>query len=132
MLSLIAAEIIVHPLNHSMVFLKAKNVIFTSDTWRVVITFDMGPCEEVISTIQEDLLVVQRQRNEFTFISELRQIDILLNTSESRLNNFKQVLPKLDFRRGLINAGGIVLRTIFDTATITDLQALHETLDVLQ
>jgi hypothetical protein len=131
MLSWIAAEIIVRPVNHSVVFLMATNVIFTSDIRRVVINLDMSPYE-VISAIQNDVLVVQRQTNEFTSISGPRQIDILLKTLESRLNNFKQFLPKLDPRRGLINAGSIVLRTLFGTATIADLHALHETLVIIQ
>jgi hypothetical protein len=132
MLSLIAAEIIVQPSNHSVAFFKAKDVTLTSDIWRVVIILDMGPYEEVISKIQEDLLVVLRQRNEFTSTSELRQTDTLLKTLEFRLKNFKQILPKVDPRQGLINKGGIVLRTLFGTATITDLQDIHETIDVLQ
>ena len=72
----------------------------------MVVDFSTAVYEEVISTIHEDLLAVGRQRKEFTSVSELRQIEILLNDLESRLYSFKQVLPKLDKRRGLINLGG--------------------------
>jgi len=61
----------------------------------------MGPYEEVILSIKEDLLTVPRHKNKQTSISELQQIDILLKTFESRLHNFKQVLPKLDHCQGL-------------------------------
>ena len=56
----------------------------------------------------------------------------LLKTLESRLHNFKQVLPKLDLRRGLINFGGAVLKTLFATATVSDVPELHEVFDELR
>ena len=52
----------------------------------------------------------------------------LLKTLESRLHNFKQVLPKLDLRRGLIDFGGAVLKNLFGTATFSDVPELHEVL----
>ena len=38
--------------------------------------------EEIISTVKGDLLLVENQKKEFTPISELKQIDSLLNTLE--------------------------------------------------
>ena len=63
MLRLLAAELLMHPLNYSVVFLKEENVIFTNDVWRNVIDFDMGPYEEIILAIKEDLLTVPRHKN---------------------------------------------------------------------
>jgi hypothetical protein len=60
---LLAAELIIQPLNYSAVFLKGKNIIFTNDIWRNVTDFDMGPHEEIILTITEDLLTVPRHKN---------------------------------------------------------------------
>ena len=48
-----------------MVFLKEKCVILTNYVWRIAVDFDMGPYEEVISTIKEDLLTVEGQRKGF-------------------------------------------------------------------
>jgi hypothetical protein len=60
---LISAAKFLQPLNHSVVFWKAKDVIFTSDIRCVAINLDLNPYEEVIAKIQDDLLVVQRQKN---------------------------------------------------------------------
>jgi len=47
----------------------------------------------------------------------------LLATLDARLNDFQQVLPRLDPRRGLLDLGGLVLKQMFGTATVSDLQA---------
>jgi hypothetical protein len=75
---------------------------------------------------------VEKQKRGFTSISELRQIETLLNTLESKLYIFLQVLPRLDKRRGLMNFGGTILKTLFGTATVTDIYQPYETLDRLQ
>jgi hypothetical protein len=51
---------------------------------------------------------------------------------ELKLHYFQQVLPKSDRRRKLLNFGDTVLKTLFDTATFTDIHSLHNTLDELQ
>ena len=85
-----------------------------------------------LSTIKADLLLIESQKQEFTPISELKQIKTLLNTLELRLHNFQQVLPRLNRRRGLMNFGGTILKLVFGTATIHDINSLHETLNGLQ
>jgi len=51
---------------------------------------------------------------------------------ESKLHDFHQILPRLDRRRGLVNFGGSILKTLFGTATIADVQQLHDALNDLQ
>jgi len=63
-----------------------------------------------------------------TSISELREIETLLNTFETTLGNFYKVLPKLDRRRSLTDFGGTILKTLFRMATTTDTLLLHETI----
>ena len=104
----------------------------TTEVWRIVVDFDMNPYEEVISTIKEDLLIVEGQKREFTSISEVKQIETLLKTLESGLHKFRQVLPKLDRRRGLVDFGGAVLKTLLGTATVSDIHDLHEVISELQ
>lgn len=130
--SLIATGELIQPLNHSVVFLKEKEVILTSDIWCVAIDLGTGTYEEVISAIHGDLLLVERQRKEFTSISELKQIETLLNDLELKLHSFRQILPRLNLCRGLINLGGNILRILFGTATVADVEQLQETLDSLQ
>ena len=53
----------------------------------------------------------------------------MLATLDARLNDFQQVLPRLDPRRGLLDLGGLILKQMFGTATVSD---LHEVLDELR
>jgi hypothetical protein len=77
-------------------------------------------------------MVVSKQQKKFTPISELKQIEIVLNILESRLLNFQQMLPKLDSRRGILNIGGTILQTLFGITTVADLHLLHDTLNELK
>jgi hypothetical protein len=105
----------------SAVFLRERDIVLTNENWRTAIDLDDTPYREVISTIREDLLLVEKTKKEFTATSELGQIKVL-ETLEWKLNNFKQILPRLDPRRGLINWGGAVLKSLFGMATAKDIQ----------
>jgi hypothetical protein len=129
LLSLLAAELLVRPLNQS-VFLREREVVLTNDVWRIVLNLDLEPFEDAISTIKTDLMQVELQK-QFTPVAELRQIEALLSTLEARMLGFKQVLPRLDSRRGLFNLGA-VLRTLFGTAVLADVTSLHNVIDELQ
>ena len=74
----------------------------------------------------------EQNKKEFTSISEIRQIESLLQLLESKPYNFHQILPRLDRRRGLVNFGGDILKTLFGTATIADIKQLNDTLNDLQ
>jgi len=78
------------------------------------------------------LLTVEERKQEFTFNSELKLIDTLLTTLETKLHTFKQILPKLDPRRGLINFGGTMLKALLGTAEDSDITSLRNNFDVLQ
>ena len=92
---LVAASLLIQPLNHSLIFLKEKDVL-TSDAWRVAVNLETGLYEEAVSTIEGDLLLVEKQKREFTPTSELRQIETLLDTLELKLHTFRQILPRLN------------------------------------
>ena len=113
-------------------FLEDRSVIITNDAWRVAIELDTQVYEDAIATVRNDLASVDKQRKEFTPVAELKQVGDLLNALESRLANFQQLLPRLDRRRGLLNLGGTVLKTLFGTATLSDLNQLHGTIDELK
>jgi hypothetical protein len=74
------------------VFLKDRDVILTNDAWHVAIDLNIRAYEDVLSDISGDLILVDKQKKEFTSISELRQNKTLLNTLENRLYNFQQIL----------------------------------------
>ena len=122
----------VQPLNQSVLFVKEIDILFTSDTWRVVTEIDLSAYHDTISVIKSDLMTIEQQKQDFTPIAELKQIDSLLKTLDSRLNDFQQVLPRVDPRRGLLDVGGSVLKHIFGTATVTDVRSIHEIVDELR
>jgi hypothetical protein len=93
---------------------------------------DVNLYEEAISTIRADLLAVEQRRKDFNFSSELQSTETLLTTLELKLQSFKQILLKLDPRRGLLNLGGTMLKALFGTAVVSDMTQLHNLFDELQ
>jgi hypothetical protein len=55
LLSCVGAEVVNSPLNNSVLFVKEKDLIFTSDYWKIIVNFDMMPYEDAVSTLREDL-----------------------------------------------------------------------------
>lgn len=132
LLSLIVAELCIQPLNHSVVFLKERDIILSSDAWRIAIDLGVSDYEEAISTIRTDLRQIEGQRSEFAPLSELKQVETLLDALELKLHYFQQFSPRRDRRRGLVNFGGTVLKSLFGVATGADIHLLHDTLNDLQ
>ena len=67
-----------------------------SNVWRVVLDTDLRMCHNVIFTIKSDLVSNEQQKREFIQVSELKQIETLLQTLETTLNAFHQALPRLN------------------------------------
>jgi len=56
---------------------------------------------------------------------------MLLQTLKSKLQNFNQFLHRVDLRRGLVNFGETILKTMFRTATVSDIHKLHDVFNEL-
>jgi tRNA splicing ligase len=108
---------------------KERYVILSNDHWRFAVNVNLSTYNEVLSTLKSDLLAIEKQRKEFTSISELKQIELFVRILEDKINDFYQILPRPDPRRGLINLGGNILKSIFGTATVSDVHELHSVLD---
>jgi len=93
LLSLIVAEIHIEPLNHSVAFLKERDIILSSNTWRVALYLHINSYEETISAIRSDVQMIEEHRKEFAPVCELKQIDALLDTLELKLHYFQQICP---------------------------------------
>jgi len=128
----VLADVVVQPINRSVIFLKEKDITLTNGAWRIAIDVDMSPYEEAVATVKTDITSLEGHRKKWVSNSEMHQISALLNTLEVRLYNFQQLLPRLDRRRGLINFGGSILKSLFGTATVEDIHLLHETLEGLR
>ena len=85
--------------------MKQEDIILTDDVWHVTTELDVNSYEEAVLTIRNDLRVIYESKREFTSIAELRQIEVLLDTLETRIHNFHHRLPKPDNRRGMMNIG---------------------------
>jgi len=110
-----------------------RNIFFlTDDSWRIAIQIDLYPYDETISTIRADLLAVEQRRKDFTFTFKPQSIETLLTALESKLHNFKQILPKLDPPRGLLNLGGIMLKALFGSAVVSNVTQIHNMFDEFQ
>jgi hypothetical protein len=109
----VLAELHVQPLNHSVIFVKERDVILSNDQWRVAVNVNLSTYHEVLSTVKSDLLAVE-QRKEFTSTSELKQIELFVQILEDKLHDFYQILPRPDPRRGLLNLGGNILKTFWN------------------
>ena len=130
-MSLVIVELLepfFRPLNNNVIFLKETDITVTNDTRRIAVNLDIRTYQDLIATIRQDLLLVEQNKKEFTSVSEIRQIESLPKLLELKLYDFHQILLRLDRRRGLVNFGGSVLKTLFGTATIAGGQHLHDTL----
>ena len=122
----------VEPINSSIVFLKKEDIILSNDAWRVATEINVNPYEEAVLTIRNDLRTIYESKREFTSIAEVRQIEILLDTLETRIQDFRRLLPKPDSRRGLMNIGGTALKALFGVATASDVLHLHQAVEELE
>ena len=93
LLSTIVAAQIVQPLDHAVLFLKETEVTLSDDEWRILLRIDLSTYHDIISTVKSDLLLIEQRKQVFTPVSELKQIELLLNTLDSKLNEFHEVLP---------------------------------------
>jgi hypothetical protein len=113
-------------------FLKEREVVLSNEFWQIAIDVTLMPYEDALSVIKGDLLEIRNHRQEFVSEFEIGLIETLLTTLESKLHAFKQILPTLDSRRGLLNIGGSMLKTLFGTAVVSDVTSLHSVIDELQ
>jgi len=140
----IEAEIVNTPLNGSVTFMKDTEVYVSSDFWRLVIHFGFTTFEEAIATLRLGVSAIQEIANRTSYeevmtiirtdgserevvarhvavVGELLHIQLALESLESKLGDLKEFLPKADRSRGLFNAVGLILKVLFGTLTLTDL-----------
>jgi hypothetical protein len=89
-----------------------QDIVLTNEYWRMAINLDVTAHQDGISAVREDLLLVETQTKEFTAFSKLKQTETLLQTSESELHNFQQILPRLHPRQGIIYFLGTCLEVL--------------------
>ena len=113
---------IVQSLHQTVFFLKETDIVLTSDEWRIALNIDLSTYHDIIATVKSDLLLVEQQKQAFTPVTELQQVERLLYVLHSRLYEFHQILPRLDPKRGLINIAGVALKSLFGTTLDSDVR----------
>jgi hypothetical protein len=126
-----AAQVINKPLNQSVIFLKECDDALTSDTWNVVVHFNLTPYDQAIATLHEDLKGIYDVARHSWQFDEVQRVQTVLDSLEGKLTNLKQFLPKPGKNRDWINLGGRLLQVLFSSATTADLDGLHSTVDSL-
>jgi hypothetical protein len=122
----------VKPLNWSTFFLKEREVVTSSNYLHVALDLSTQIYEDTIATARNDLKIIDIHYQVFTPVVELNMVESYVNTLEVTLREFLQVIPRSDKRRGLVDLGGSVLKTLFGTATIADLHQVPSTLSELE
>jgi hypothetical protein len=101
MSNLVVAELfepLVQPLNNSIKFVKETDIVLSTGAWHIAISINTSTYKDVISTVREDLLLVEQHKQEFTPTSELRHTETLLQQLELKLGSSHEILHRLDRR----------------------------------
>jgi hypothetical protein len=62
-------------------------------------------------------------------VHELNHTGYVLQKSEEEINDFREMLPRPDKRCAVLSAVGSMLKWVFGTATLVDVEELHTTVD---
>jgi tetrahydromethanopterin S-methyltransferase subunit B len=81
--------------------------------------------------LRNDLTAVKETMNRTTPIADMHPVEASLNTLVDKVTNLKRFLSPSTRKRGLLDLGGGVLKVLFDTATVQDINSLHHTIDEL-
>jgi len=71
--------------------------------------FNLSKYHKVISIVKANIFTVEQQGYEFTSISDLKQIETLLQALESKHYDFHRFLFRLDRRQSLLDFDGLLL-----------------------
>jgi hypothetical protein len=100
--SAVTAQPFVQHVNHSVLFLKDRDIVLSSDACHVALNLNINTYENVLSTIKSALNLILLHKQDFTPSSELRQVETLLDNLESKLCQFKQLFPKKEPKSSLM------------------------------
>jgi len=124
--------VVKQPLQETEVFLKECDLALTSDTWDVLVKFDLSSYEDVIAILHDELKGINNFTGPSLRFQEAQRVQMFLESLENKLINLKQFLPKPERRRGLLNLGGNFLKMFLGSATEADLHGLHTEVDVMR
>jgi hypothetical protein len=104
--------------------------VFT-DRGNAIVNFDLTQYDDAIASLEENLHAAKITAEQTTSIGELRQVEMALHSIAEKLASVRRFLPRNSRKRGLFNIGGSILKSLFGTVTVLDLDGLHVTIDEL-
>jgi hypothetical protein len=114
-------EIEVSQIEQPVAFLRQKDVVLSDDRWLALISFNLTQHASVLTELERNLHAVREAAAQSTSIGETRQVKEALRALQEKLANIQRFLPRPPRKRGLLNVGGTILKTLFGTATVVDL-----------
>ncbi|XP_039299556.1 uncharacterized protein LOC120355274 [Nilaparvata lugens] len=127
-------------LKSGLVFLKEDDILITGDKWTVVVNIYVQEYHTVISSARDAIRMLDVEAEKeatsddllmYVRSSEINRIRRIVDHLSSEIESFELMLPvesqvnNTRFKRGLINAGGILLKVLFGTLSDDDLVQLN-------
>jgi hypothetical protein len=113
-------------IHKNMVFIKQRYMM-KNDAWKVIVNLHFSPYNHTISKLRNDLFKYRIFKTPLVSVHELDNIEDVLEKLEEQLNAFTEMLPRLDKRRVVLNAVCSMLKWIFVTSTLLDVEELYNT-----
>jgi hypothetical protein len=95
----------------------------------VIVNLEFSPYEQTIAKLRDDLLCIQKFKMPLAPVHVLNHIQYVLQKLEDEIDAFREMLPRLDKRHAVLSAVGSLLKWVFGTATLLEVEELHGTVD---
>lgn len=124
--------------------MKEEDILLTGDKWTIVLTLSVAECEGMIAELYvklsdiEDRLIPALNELSSSFPtavhgSEVIALRAVLDSFAAQLKTFRRLLPtERRQKRGLINVGGTILKTLFGTMDSDDLERINSAVTELE
>lgn len=117
----------------SLIFLRQGNAVVTGDYWRLLVDVNVTKMERSVKNLQQGIWQLQGQLSRVTArYPELRALDHellrcadLASEADTEVDEFRSLLSGHRGRRGLVNAGGTLLKFLFGNPDADDVDEIR-------
>lgn len=130
-----AQQIHVQSVDSGVIFSKCKAVFLSSHVWKLETQYNPLIVRNNIHRLGDQWVALRLQAENLTVYKQVKQeIQTIGSTYESLRNAVRQIdalIPKRRVKRGWLDGGGKLLKTVFGTATNDDLASVNATVQEL-
>ncbi|XP_039282910.1 uncharacterized protein LOC120351040 [Nilaparvata lugens] len=126
-------------MDQGIAFEKLQDTIISENEWRIVLDFDMSEMQSeitIMGNMYDNLLVFKNMSKKVCVENVEFEYDRVygsLKSYETDVNDLFKLLPESDrTKRGLVNAGGYMLKWLFGTPTTDDLDHVNSKVEELK